>query len=244
MTKIVENLRANDLNNLVKKVFGIDAYKSKIGDDEDIMVLNFIVQYEDPAKDLENFIEMGYDFVLDADVSAGETDDGDYIVFVELERNRHAVDYILKLLKGIEQLTGIEDMRFRYFKNFKSHAATKENLIKVVPLDKNQYEDATNRNVLENFINFFDNSFVDDITLLDESIIFRNGNKSPIMFNIITSGTSKEVYSKIKGPIMLEHKDIADVLYLTKYIGPYNINKINNTYIFETNNYAVALEKV
>ena len=68
------SLRANDLRDLVKKVFEIDSYKSKIGNDEKIIVLTFTVDREDPAKDMENFIEMGYDFVLDADVSPGETD--------------------------------------------------------------------------------------------------------------------------------------------------------------------------
>ena len=40
-----------------------------------------LVQAEE-NQDLENFIEMGYDFVLDADVTPGETDDGEFLVFV------------------------------------------------------------------------------------------------------------------------------------------------------------------
>ena len=63
---MTESLRKDDLRFLVKKVFEIDAYKSKIGDDYDVVVLSFTVDEEDPATDLENFIEMGYDFVLDA----------------------------------------------------------------------------------------------------------------------------------------------------------------------------------
>ena len=137
------SLRANDLRDLVKKVFEIDSYKSKIGNDEKIIVLTFTVDREDPAKDMENFIEMGYDFVLDADVSPGETDDGTYKVFVEIERTRHAPSQILELLNGIEKLTGIPDMRFRYFKSFKSQDATLENLLSTIPIDKKTYELAT-----------------------------------------------------------------------------------------------------
>jgi hypothetical protein len=58
---ITESLHSQDLINLVKKVFEIDSYKSKIGDDQDVVVLSFTVDHEDPAKDLENFVEMGYD---------------------------------------------------------------------------------------------------------------------------------------------------------------------------------------
>ena len=88
---INESLRPNDLRHFVKKVFEIDSYKSKIGNDSDVVVLSFTVGSEDPAKDLENFIEMGYEFVIDADVSSGETDDGTYKVFVELERTIYLI---------------------------------------------------------------------------------------------------------------------------------------------------------
>lgn len=238
-----ESLRPNDLNDLVKKVFEIDAFKSKIGDDQDIIVLSFTVDHEDPAKDLENFIEMGYDFVLDADTSPGETDDGTYKVFVEIERGRHAPEQITELLDGVERLTGIPEMRFRYYKNFRSQPASKENIKLYVPLDKDSYEVAVKQNMLENFTTFFHNSYVDEVTVLEESITFKKTWADPISFKIVSSGTKKEVYESIKGPIMLEGKDISEVLYFTKYIGNYNITKIGDTFIFENSGHAVALEK-
>jgi len=238
-----ESLRAGDLRDLVKTVFEIDGYKSKIGRDEDVVVLSFTVNQEDPAKDLENFFEMGYSFILDADVSPGETDDGTYKVYVELERTRHAPNQIFELIEGVEKLTGESDMRFRYFKSFKSQSATLENLKTTVPTDKETYNVATERNVLENFTNFFSNSYVDEIQLLDESITFKRVYSGPVSFNILTSGPRKEVYESFKGPIVLEGKDMAEVMFLTKVIGNYNITKIGNAFIFENTNWAVALER-
>ena len=238
-----ESLRAGDLRDLVKTVFEIDSYKSKIGKDEDVVVLSFTVDQEDPAKDLENFFEMGYSFILDADVSPGETDDGTYKVYVELERTRHAADQIFELIEGVEKLTGLSDMRFRYFKSFKSQNATLENLKTAVPTDKETYAVATERNVLENFTNFFSNSYVDEIQLLDESITFKRVYSGPVSFNILTSGPRQQVYESIKGPIVLEGKDMAEVMFLTKVIGNYNITKIGSTFISENNNWAVALER-
>lgn len=240
---INESLRKGDLKYLVKKVFEIDSFKSKIGDDQDVVVLSFTVDHEDPAKDLENFIEMGYDFVLDADVSTGETDDGTYKVFVELERSRHVASQIARLLDGIERLTGIPDMRFRYFKSFKSQDATEENLAAAIPTDKDSYEIATNKNMLENFSNFFASSYVDNINVIEESISFKKPQSIPVTFSIVTSGTKTEVYEAVQGPIMLESRDISEVLFFTKYIGNYNITKVGNTFIFENSGYAVALEK-
>ena len=45
-------LRQSDLEFTVDPVFEIDSYKSKMGDDEDIVVLSFSVNGEQPAKDL------------------------------------------------------------------------------------------------------------------------------------------------------------------------------------------------
>ena len=114
------SLKANDLRHFVKKVVEIDSFRSKIGDDQDIVTISFTVDHEDPAKDLENFIEMGYDFVLDADVSPGELDDGTYKVYAELERSRHVPEQLIEILSGVGKLAAIDDFRFRYFKSFKS----------------------------------------------------------------------------------------------------------------------------
>lgn len=240
---IKESLQQHDLRHFVKKVIDIDSYKSKIGDDNEIVVLSFTVNDEDPAKDLEHFIELGYTFVLDADVSPGETDNGDYKVYVELERTRHSPEQIREILDGVEKITGISDFRFRYFKSFKSIEASIENLKKIVPVDKNSYKIATERFHMENFSNFFANSFTDNIELLDESIRFSRVRMDPIEFSIVTSGPKSNVYNDIPGPIMMENSDIAEVLYLTKSIGNYNITKIGNTFIFENTGWAVALEK-
>ena len=51
-----------------------------MGDDADMVVLSFKVGGKEPAVDLVNFIEKGFDFIIDADTSAGEMEDGDYIV--------------------------------------------------------------------------------------------------------------------------------------------------------------------
>lgn len=240
---INESLRASDLRGFIKKIIEIDAFKSKIGDDEDIVTISFTVDHEDPAKDLENFIEMGYDFVLDADVSPGELDDGTYRVYVELERTRHVPEQIREILDGVEKISDIDNFKFRYFKNFRSQEATEDNLAAAIPLDKNSYEIATERNKVDNFQEFFSRSYVDDIRLLDESISFKRIYGDKVNFDIVTSGRKEEVYSSLKGPIMLESKAMSEVMFLSKYIGDYNITKVGDAFVFENNGWAVALKR-
>jgi len=242
--KLNESLQADDLRDLVDEVFEIDSYKSKIGQDEDIVVLSFTVDGEDPAKDLENFFEMGYNFVLDGDVTAGETDEGTYRVYVEIERGRQSAEQIFELVEGLKKLTGLEELRFRYFKSFKSKEATLENLKRAVPKDKASYDIATQENGLNNFSNFFSNSFAESLNVLGESITFKRAYSGPVSFNILASGRKQEVYDNVKGPIILESKDMAEVMFLTKVIGNYNITKIGSTFIFENSGWAVALERI
>lgn len=243
MTTINESLRANDLRHFVKNVFDIDSYQSKIGDDQDVVTLSFVVDSEDPATDLEHFVEMGYDFVLDADVSPGELDDGKYRVYVELERGRHVATQIRDLLDGIEKLTGNEDMRFRWYKSFRSQAATLQNLEAAIPASPKDYHTAIEQFSMDNFSNFFSNSYADELNVVGESIDFKRIYGDKVGFNIITSGLKQDVYASIQGPIMLEGNSMAEIMFLSKYIGNYNITKIGNAFIFENNGWAVALER-
>jgi hypothetical protein len=239
-----ESLRANDLEYLVKKVFEIDSFKSKIGEDDNICVLSFTVDEEDPAKDLENFIEMGFSFVLDADVTPGETDDGTYRVYVEIERSRHLAEQIFEIIEGVKKLSALDEMRFRYFKSFKSELATLENLEVVVPKNSREYKLAAEEKRMDNFSEFFSRSYADKMQVIDENISFTRPYSDTVKFNILNSGSKKSVYDSVKGPIVLENKDMAEVMFLTKVIGNYNITKIGSTFIFENNGWAVALKRI
>ena len=78
-----ETLVAGDLKHLVSSVFEIDSYKSKIGNDQKMVVLSFNVEDKPPADDLARFLELGYDYIVDADATDGPLDTGKYKVFVE-----------------------------------------------------------------------------------------------------------------------------------------------------------------
>ena len=142
MSKILfENLRGLDLEKMVKNEIHVDEYKSKMGNDDDIVVLSFKVRGKDPANDLVGFLEKGYNFVLDADTSSGEMEDGDYLVFVELKRSSKVVPEILVILEELENLTGIPclDNRIVYGRDDTSYPVTKENLRKLIPLSPHDY---------------------------------------------------------------------------------------------------------
>lgn len=236
-------LRPNDLEYTIKKVFEIDSFKSKIGTDEDICVLSFTVESEDPAKDLANFIEMGFRDVLDADVSSGEMDDGKYRVYVELERTKKVGEKVSEIIDSVCKLAALDEMRFRYFKSFKSELADRENLMAAIPGDVEAYRLASKKNHYDNVDNFFANSTADSIDVVDESITFKRTYGGQVSFNILASGPRSKIYETVTGPIMMESSSMAEVMFLTKIIGNYNINKIGSTFVFENGGWAVTLTR-
>jgi hypothetical protein len=139
--QLIENLEGGDLKRLVHNELHIDEYKSKMGDDADVCVISFKVKDKEPSMDLVNFIEKGYDYVLDADVSSGEKEGGDYLVFVELDRDPKLPEQIIGLITDIVNLTeqDISEWRVRYRKSTAESELTVENLQKIIPLTPEAY---------------------------------------------------------------------------------------------------------
>jgi galactitol-specific phosphotransferase system IIB component len=143
MTMLNESLRKHDLDGLVSKKIHIDEFKSKMGDDSDIIVVSFKVTGREPSEDLVDFIEKAYSFVLDADVSSGELDDGEYLVFVEIERSASAVANIMKMLKELDNLVNVEveNYAFSYAKEGKYTPCDFNNLSLRIPLTPKAYKE-------------------------------------------------------------------------------------------------------
>lgn len=139
--QLSEGLEYGDLARLVNSEIHVDEFKSKMGSDEDIVVVSFKVNGKEPANDLMAFIEKGYEWILDSDVSSGELDDGEYLVFAETERSPEAAKNIEQLVKDITNLTetDITDWHFEYRKNKKPYDITQQNLSAVVPLTPESY---------------------------------------------------------------------------------------------------------
>jgi hypothetical protein len=138
---IHEGLEKNDLKRLVHPELHIDEFKSKMGRDEDIVVISFKIAGREPAEDLVNFIEKGYTWVIDADISSGEMDDGDFIVFVECEREPQVADNVMQLIDDITNLTDqkLDEWRLQVRSNPQQHELSADNIRSHVPLSTNTY---------------------------------------------------------------------------------------------------------
>ena len=235
------SLNQHDLKYCVDHIFEVDSYQSKMGTDDKIVVLSFRVKPIQAAEDLVNFIEKGYEFVLDADKTSGEQPDGYYRVFVEMERNRHVSKQITEILDGIKKLADVNEFKFRYYKNFRSQPADQTTLETIVPKDSNEYGIRKNETAMENYKNFFANSYVDDVIMEDNHIVFSKKYAEPLRFRFVDQGITVNKLREITESY--NFNSFAEVLYLTKYIGDYNISIYGKKYVLENDRHCVILEK-
>jgi hypothetical protein len=238
------SLLANDLVNLVNRVFEVDNYKSKMGDDADVVVLSFTVESRVPAEDLVSFVEKGYAFVLDADMSPGELEDGKYRVFVELQRTSQVTEQITDMLYGISKLAGIDDFKFRYHKSFDSLDANQEKLSEIIPTNPMLYKQRMEEQELNSYEQFFNNSMLESVRMQGDIIEFKKIYAAPLKFRYLISGGTRQVLESVEDRIAFSHNDMAEIMFLTKYIGNYNITKLGNKFMFENKGHAIILEKL
>lgn len=134
-----EALEYKDLEGMMKPTIHVDEFSSKMGDDADIIVISFFVRSDQAARDLVNWFEKGYDWVMDADKSPGEIKPGRYLVYVELRRRSQAGQHVADMIDDLSTLTefGPNDWTMHY--DGDSVAFDRETFDRLVPLSPKEY---------------------------------------------------------------------------------------------------------
>jgi hypothetical protein len=242
--RLFEGLRAGDLKDMVSNVFTVDQFKSKMGNDEEIIVVAFKVKDKYPAIDLMEFIEKGYPFVLDADMSSGEEQDGDYRVFVEIERTGKAAFDVDELLQGVGRLCKVDDWKFKYFRDLEEHDFDKETFIQFVPLDVDDYKKRVKSQKISDASDVLDQGPA-EVADIDESnnLTIRKQYAGDITIQLEAIGDYRTLVESLKGGLQLDESSNGQVLFLEKYLGNYEIHKINEKFILKNGNKAMIFRK-
>jgi len=241
--KLDESLRPKDLKDFVSEVFTVDQYKSKMGNDADVVVLGFRVKEKHPALDLVEFIERGYQFVLDADMSTGEEHDGQYQVFVELERNQQLPENLKHLLAGVGKLTGTEEWRFRYQKAPNSVEFNSKSVMEHIPMTPADYDNKINEIKTNDVQEFFDQGTVEVALESDNTITFSKPYSGDVDATFIAIGDYENVKETLPGALALDESSNSQVTFLNKYLGNYDINKVGDKFLIRNGTRAVVIQK-
>jgi hypothetical protein len=244
MQIVKEGLKAGDLDGVVSKRFSVDQFKSKMGDDKNIMVLAFTVDGMAPAKDLERFAETGYKEVLDADATPGTLEDGKHRVFVEFARVEQVDQHIRKFLDDLKKLTNIEIFEFTYHKNGTPFEASAKNLADILPRTPIAYAQKINGMKLEETQTFFDRFQMMEFKL-DNNIVSikKQGADVPLKFELHAFGSTNLIMNEVKA-FRLDESAMSECMYLTKYFGPYQITKTTeDRFVFSKDGQSALMSK-
>jgi len=157
--ELTEGLDPKDLVDRVKPEVHFDEFGAKMGTDDDVIVASFKIMGQAAAADLETFLEKGYDWILDAETSAGEIEDSYYLVFIEAERRSDYPKKFMSLLSDLKNITDIEDSDWTMLpylgtKKDPRYNLTQNNIATHVPLSPKKYRDNKAANdVMEGMLN-------------------------------------------------------------------------------------------
>jgi hypothetical protein len=138
---LFESLDYKELEGLVKPTIHVDEFSSKMGDNDDIIVISFFVRDPHAAKDLMTWFEKGYDFVLDADRSPGEIKPNRYLVYVEIRRRSTAGGNVEQLLNDLNTLTEFDENDWTMHYKGKNVPFSRDTFDSTVPLSPRAYRE-------------------------------------------------------------------------------------------------------
>lgn len=137
--QLSEGLQYKDLEGILKPTIHVDEFSSKMGDDQDIIVLSFFARNKSAAKDLMAWFEKGYDWVLDSDMSPGEIKPNRYLVYVEMRRRNAAPRQIQEMLEDLSTLTEFDADDWQMTYQGREQPWSAETFAKLVPLNPKDY---------------------------------------------------------------------------------------------------------
>jgi len=245
MQIVKEGLKSGDLEGVVNKRFSIDQFKSKMGDDKNIMVLAFTVDGMAPAKDLERFAEAGYKSILDADATPGTLEDGKHKVFVEFARESSVVKNIILFLEDLKKLTNIEEFEYTYHKGIDSTIASVETLEASIPTTPEAYEQKINDMRVSEARHFFDRYDMMECKINENTMTVKKaGAGHDLKFELHKFGSTDAIMKEAKA-FKIDMDSMAECMFLTKYFGPYNITKTTeDRFIFSKGGESAILTKL
>lgn len=185
------SLKNNDLKNCVLDKVSLDEFEPKAGDTKDVIVVAFYLIDENPAKDLNTFIQRGFIDTLDVDVSPSTDEEGNYLVFVEMNRDDSFPNKFQALLKDVENVAGEMKWKVRtYLTDDREFDYNDPELYNYVIVDPEAYvpkDEFKVKEMKESIEKFLQASYVSRLTI-DGNIVTLSDNRRKIVAEVVDVG--------------------------------------------------------
>ena len=233
----MKSILQNEMKDFISKHITIDSHQAKLGNDNDVSVLKLESSDKTVAKDIVQFIESGFKFVLDADFSPSKNKQGYYDIFIEVERNQDLPKNIISLTRDIENVTGMIPWTFSFYKDTKNHKLTHENLNNYIPTSQSEYDFLTNEEIDEDINKFFESSSINKIQ--------RNGKT--VTLNKMYSKHSFDVVSMnnkvTEGIFKIDNSSQSESDYINSWLGAgFKVIKLDESFKVSKDNKNIILK--
>ena len=124
---------------------------------------------------------------------------------------------------------------------------TVEELNKAVPNDPELYgvdsdiltDMAESKN---NYTNFFNKSMLENVNMWSNMITLKKTYADPVAFQFIDFGPTEKTINNIEESF--NPNDFSEIIFLTKYLGDYNITKYGTKLTFDNDGETLVLERI
>lgn len=193
------SLKHEDLHGTVLPTISIDEFEAKAGDDTNIVVVAFYLYDQEPAEDLNTFIQRGFVDTIDVGTSPSTDEDGHYLVFVEMARDETFPNKFRALLKDVENITGKEEWKVRtYLSGDKTFDCNDAELYKFIMTDPSKYitkDKFMKESILGTVAEFLQESSLVHLTIDGNSVTLGAGGKK-IIAEVVDIGEYDEVFGR------------------------------------------------
>jgi len=147
------------------------------------------------------------------------------------------------LLSGITRLTNVEDWQFKYYTSSEKLIFNEENSKTHIPTTPQEYQKKL-LNIKNNDIKEVLNQGSADINLeSDNTLTFSKPYAGDLQTKFIAIGDYETVKNSLPGKLSLDESSQSEVLFLTKYLGNYEIDKIGNKFLIKNGDKAIIIQK-
>jgi hypothetical protein len=185
------SLKNGDLAGTVLSNISIDEYTPKAGNDKDVIVVAFYLNDQEPADDLNTYIQRGFIDTLDVEVSPNTDEEGRYLVFVEMSRDDTFPNKFQALLKDVENVSGKMKWEVKtYLADDRIFPFNDPDLFNFIILNPEEYvpkDEFKMKDLKEGINQFFNNSLVTNLTI-DGNTVTLHHNRRTIVAEVVDVG--------------------------------------------------------
>jgi hypothetical protein len=184
-------LKNEDLKGTIVPEVSIDEFNPKSGEEKDVIVIAFFLTDQEPADDLNTFIQRGFIDTLDVEISPSTDEKGNYLVFVEMARDDTFVKKFYALIKDIENVSGKLDWAIKtYHSGDREFKLDDTELLNYIILNPEMYvprDEFKMKEIEEGIENFFKASMITGLTI-DGNIVRITHNGRKIVAEVVDIG--------------------------------------------------------